>query len=223
MVCPVSSGQTPDNILRKYHTKKRIEFAGEVIDGAAKFIYDLSHQVNKRSVAFAFVAGSVCTLICLYFCGFYISAVIEVVAFIIYIHRCWSKPSQQDENQTKSKKDNTVQKYKQQKIAEFTVDIFRSEMDDESFTKLQNLIEKEAIQTYIDWNSVDVKNLGNAIQVRAFQHIELTEIDLQFLKNIQRAVRSNSGFHYTRDIEGKECNEWWRSSLLFSKKRHHPR
>ena len=222
MVCLVSSGQTPDNILRKYRTKKGVEFAGAVIDGAAKFIYDLSHKVYERSVAFAFVAGSVCTLICLYFCGFYISAVIEMVAFIIFIYRSWSKPSQQGENQTKSEKDKSVKKYKQQKIAEFTVDIFRSEMDEENFTKLKNLIEKEAIQTYIDWNSVEVKNLGNAIQVRAFQHVELTEIDLQFLKNIQRAVRSNSGFHDTRDIEGIECNEWWRSALLFGK-RHHPR
>ena len=200
MVGPVSSDRTP-GILKKYETKKRVEFAREVIDGAAKFIYDLSHKVNERSIAFAFVAGSICTLICLYFCGFYISAVIETVGIVIYIYRSLSKPSQQDENQSKSEKDKTVQKYKQQKIIEFTVELVLPEMDEGYFTKLKTLIKEEAIRAYIDWNSVNVKDLGNAVQVSAFQHVELTEIDLQFLKNIQRVVKSNSDLHDTRDIE----------------------
>ena len=52
---------------------------------------------------------------------------------------------------------------------------------------------------------MDVKDLGNAIQVRAFQHVALTEIDLQFLKNIQRAVKSNSDLDYACDVERKRA------------------
>ena len=70
----------------------------------------------------------------------------------------------------------------------FTAEFAYPEMEYESFTKLKDLIKKEAIQNYIDWNSVDVKNLGNAIQVILVQHLTLTEVDLQFLKNIQSAV-----------------------------------
>ena len=144
---PVSSDQTPGT-LKKYETKKRVEFAEKVIDGARKFIYDLLHKVNERSVAFAFVVGCVFTLVCSYFCGFYISAVIETVAFIIYIHVCWSKPSQPDENQPNSERNKTVQKHKQQKITKFIVELVLPEMDDESFTKLKSFIKEEAIQTY---------------------------------------------------------------------------